>query len=561
MFALPAGGLAVFDTRGGKVRILDRRGDAPTWSPDSRWLAYVVSEGDEQHAIYRVSWDGGKRQRLTGGAEPAWSPDGSAIAFVRGSGKEIDVMDVDGDNVRRLVDAPGNGSVSAPAWSPDGRELAFAVARYNVPVGKPSLEAIHADGSDRRTIATTGRLSGFEPAFAWAPTGRALAFDGGIYTLSIVNAEGTGRRAILGGLGGEAETPSWSPDGSRVAYGPSDGLWVIPTTGGKAVHVTRGAVALGDSDPQWDRLGRHASQLGGTRGTVPPIPKGKLVAAGVQAPSPVTLLVADGDRGAYVSPVEGCGGPEVWEPLTRGLHAVANDSCTGLDDETSEVAIAGRRVLWLHTGTEGSNTYLDLMTASLARPWQSVDVLGANEDAYNLYGEGALLVFNTGADPPRLWRLATTTKVRRSLVKKGPDAFASSVGAGLIAARRLDGSVAVLRADGTLLRRFKFSPSELHDTRLAKRKLIIVLTHAITIYDADSGRLMKNLPLTTAGFEDADERNAAFVRGSEVFIVDLASGRRQTIARGAARPVHAALGDHGIFYSFGRTVSFKRLKQ
>lgn len=71
---------------------------SPRWSPDSRQIAYVRSNGGSQESsyfelnadrntdIYVVSADGGAGRRLTSSpgpdSSPAWSPDGSAIAYV-----------------------------------------------------------------------------------------------------------------------------------------------------------------------------------------------------------------------------------------------------------------------------------------------------------------------------------------------------------------------------------------------------------------------------------------------------------------------------------------------
>jgi hypothetical protein len=56
----------------------------PSWSPDSRWIAYTSGGGE----IWKVRASGGRPVRLTrrhgvGDSLPAWSPDGLRITFVR----------------------------------------------------------------------------------------------------------------------------------------------------------------------------------------------------------------------------------------------------------------------------------------------------------------------------------------------------------------------------------------------------------------------------------------------------------------------------------------------
>jgi len=55
-------------------------GGSPTWSPDSRLLAY--SHG----GVYASSADGWRPKRVAGGWSPVWSPDGRELAFANDDG-------------------------------------------------------------------------------------------------------------------------------------------------------------------------------------------------------------------------------------------------------------------------------------------------------------------------------------------------------------------------------------------------------------------------------------------------------------------------------------------
>jgi len=65
--------------------------DAPSWSPDGKWIAVVVDEGTIN--LFKVPIDGGKPMRLVEGEgsswNPVWSPDGRFILYSETQGSAI----------------------------------------------------------------------------------------------------------------------------------------------------------------------------------------------------------------------------------------------------------------------------------------------------------------------------------------------------------------------------------------------------------------------------------------------------------------------------------------
>ena len=188
---------------------------APAWSPDGRQIAYD-SDYEGNFDIYVKSVENRERgRRLTTDPgrdlAPAWSPDGTRIAFMsdRAARPEFDVylMNADGSNVERLTTQATNWF---PQFSPDGGRLAFHIWRdvHVLDLASRSLRRLTADPAN-----------GMYPS--WSPDGRQLAFmssRNGPMQLFVMNADGTGQRAIVSLPSGSAIDPRWSPDGTRIVY-------------------------------------------------------------------------------------------------------------------------------------------------------------------------------------------------------------------------------------------------------------------------------------------------------------------------------------------------------
>jgi Tol biopolymer transport system component len=99
---------------------------------------------------------------------------------------------------------------------------------------------------------------GSDPAFS--PKGRLIAVSrGGIV---VVRPNATPIRRITRNF--EDRSPSWSPDGSRLVFSNSGGIYIVPSSGGARRLVTRHGL-----DPSWSRRGEIAFSAdgGGIRST------------------------------------------------------------------------------------------------------------------------------------------------------------------------------------------------------------------------------------------------------------------------------------------------------
>ena len=231
-------------TRDGSIALF------PSWSPDGKWLAYVSYRSGYPNITIRGE-DGliiGSTQFKGTTTSPSVAPDGR-IAFASskdGDSMEIYVANSDGSNVRRLTRTRNAVNIS-PRWNPKtGREIAFISDRG----GSPQVYVIDSAGTNERPLLNLG---GQMDSPSWSPDGRFIAFtwDGGGGTFNICLADvGTGQVLKLT-REGRNENPSWSPDGRHLAFQSNRTgrweIWAMHVDGSEQRQLTRS----GGRSPSW----------------------------------------------------------------------------------------------------------------------------------------------------------------------------------------------------------------------------------------------------------------------------------------------------------------------
>jgi TolB protein len=160
----------------------------------------------------------------------AASTDGAVIfASNRDGDSDLYAVNTDGTALTPLTNTPDDES--SPLPSPDGKHILFE---------GDSLQVMAADGSGRRSLPDCSLSSE-----AWSSDSRHVvcsSYEDGILILDTVDGTSTQ-------LTDSGSVPSWSPDGSTIAFVDEHKLYVMPAAGGARLHLGIRKVEL--AAPGW----------------------------------------------------------------------------------------------------------------------------------------------------------------------------------------------------------------------------------------------------------------------------------------------------------------------
>ena len=254
------------DPQGGSVVSLTPNATAfdmnPVWSWDNQRIAMTRRRSYGTRLVdnvYVVNRDGSNGHWIRPTAypfslyDPAWSPGGTRIVLTVGlsDGTYLATMNTSTGDVSLLG---GSKKGHDPSYDPYGQRIVYTSS------DSKSLLQINADGSGQKTLLTSTQRFG-SPAYS--PDGKRIVYSrdaantvngitvysSDIFVTSLV--DGTTKRIVAHSAADIK--PTWSPDGSRVAFESArtgrPQIYTVSASGGTVTRVTQ--TSSGETSPAW----------------------------------------------------------------------------------------------------------------------------------------------------------------------------------------------------------------------------------------------------------------------------------------------------------------------
>ena len=291
-------------------------------------------------------------------SRPLLSPDGTKVLYQSQGAQpsnpegdqEIYVMNAsDGSSQKNLTDNRASLDDRHSQFSPDGRKIAYTSEgeQPSNPEADPDVYEMNAsDGSGKTNLSNNG-FDVYEESPSFSPDGQKIAYTSfgaqasnpeGDMEIYVVNADGTGQKNLTNnGAAAQDHIPYYSPDGQKIAY-TSDGAQASNPEGDQEVYVMN---ADGSGQKNLTNNGQNGSDVYDFAYYAEFSPDGQKITygtGGVQASNP------EGDYEIYVMNASDGSGK---------INLTNNAS--GVSELFSDYSPDGQKIVYTSDGVQASN--------------------------------------------------------------------------------------------------------------------------------------------------------------------------------------------------------------